>query len=318
MNKKLKYIIIICMLLLTNTLAISTTSLSINNDQADDKKNKVITEVNAKGDCAVFITGGGQGTDLLAEAANTGADFFKTKGYNTKVVTYYDDIFPLLSARDAIINWIPDNLADNSQIFIYIGAHSDVLSTLVIGYIARIPQISLKLWIDNMESKCNPSVVTIVIESCQSGRFISKLKGPDRIVITSTDTIHFAYYNPIDEFVYFSTPFFEGLQMGKSYGSAWEHADKNVDCMETRKNTSIELQDPKIDDYYNNGVGSTVGSSFVDKIRPANRFALRVYPTHIQTSKSIKPHSNLLKISEKFPALQLLFENIFKLKNEVD
>jgi hypothetical protein len=303
--------VIILIILLSNIAVLTGASLSIkSSDEQDDNFKEETYSANAASNCAVFITGAGAGTDLLADEANIGANFFRSKGYNTKVITYYNSLFPLLSSKDAITNWIPENLGENSQVFIYIGAHSDPLSTLVIGYIGRIPPISLKQWINTMESKCNPSVVTVVIESCQSGRFISTLSGENRIVITSTDTIHFAYYNPYEGFVHFSTPFFEALQTGKSYGAAWEYADLKVD---TRSNATIQLQDPKIND----GL-STVGSPFPDTLTPRTRLALRVYPTRISKSKPMDFTNDINEILERLPALKLLMERFFQIKNKME
>ena len=315
MNKRVKYASIVCMLLFLNVSVINTVGLSTESTKEINESNeKITTTVNGLGDCALFITGGGEGSSLLEDTANDGADIFRANGYNTRVISYSNNNFPLVATIDAIINWIPNNLEQNGQIFIYIGAHSDTMSTLVIGYIARIPQISLKQLINIMDSRCNSSVITIAIESCQSGRFINTLKGPDRIIMTATDALHFSYFNPVREYVYFSTPFFDALSRGKSYGEAWEYADSKVDGIETRRNTSIELQDPQIND------GSTDGTAFVDTLTPRNRLALRVYPSHISKSKTIDCPKNLIKFTENFPILKNIIERFFQQinKNEVN
>jgi len=313
MKIRRKIIVIFCLIIVLNLSVISSSALSTEKSEIINESNEeIITSTNGKGNCAVFVTGAGPGCDLLANEAYKGATYFNSQGYNTKVISYYSNMFPVLSTRNALISWVPENLAEDGQVFIYLGGHSDILSNVVIGIISSISEGTLNLWVTRMENNCNPSIVTIVVESCQSGSFINPLKNDNRIVITSTDTLHSAYYNSHEELVYFSTPFFNALRAGKSYGAAWEDADYKIDCLETRQETSIDLQDPKIND------GKTDGTSSVDKLKPKNRLALRVYPSHIKTYKSVYSNNIVSKLLDRFPAIKNIFYIFEKIKMEYD
>ncbi len=201
--------------------------------------------------------------------------------------------------KDIITNEIPEKLGDKKQVFIFIAAHGDAAGNLLMKWLQFDPMISsseLNNWLNTMESKCNPSRVTVVIESCHSGHHAVRLSGSNRIIITSTDLSN-AWIDKTEQGDYqsFSYSFFSSLLRGKSYGEAFTDADRLIDG----GNWLSSSQNPQIND---NGDSISSGTSKVDYL-PINldgKKALKTWPGKV---KDLSKEKNITK--------SLFYEKIF-------
>ena len=226
---------------------IDISQIEEDNDESDEpiiKKDK---------NCALFISGAGTvdwpgSASIFARVATGAKSMFDSYGsYNTWL-----EIQPRRNeVKNIIENEIPNNLANNKQIFVYIGAHGDLGGSLLMRWAGILPvsisPYDLRSWFNNMEDSLNSkgktySKCTIVIESCYAGQHIDYLSKDNRIVITATDWDSSSYGSKAGE-MYFSDAFFEAIGNGNSYGRAWEIADSVID-----NNDDIQSQNPRIED----------------------------------------------------------------------
>ena len=276
------------MFLLLNIFVPSAISNTIIKTEKPSFEESKISSINDGKNCAVFISLGLLGRITFANVAKEGEQYFSNIGYNTQLFTWP---FSVLEVKNAIINWIPSNLGNQKQVFIYLVGHSNSRGNQIVGVLQYIRDNNFISWINTMESRCNPSLVTIVIDTCYAGDIINDIKGNKRIIITSTDSDNKSYFSPFQLKLCFSSPFFDSLKDGNSYGKAWEYADKQVDG-----NNDIQDQNPQINDDY-----GTYGTSIADTLSPADRLSLRAYPDHI------KPK---IKTITMLPSILKLFNNI--------
>ena len=262
--------------------------------------------------------------DSFSNACLKAKSVFSRIDYNTKFLykpLTRDNNPNTEDIMDIITNEIPEKLGDNKQVFIFIAAHGDSSGNLLIRWLQMYPMISvsdLDGWLDTMEGKCKPSRVTVVIESCHAGRHASGLAGSNRIIITSTDASNYAWVRKTDEGILqsFSIEFFNSLQMGKSYGQAWEDADAFIDGGEW----SSSSQNPLIND---NGGTSGSGTSLCDTLPfPSGdgQKALNTWPGRVSKSHSYaeKEHPTIsLPFVRVINLLDELFQNLKVLKDKI-
>jgi hypothetical protein len=158
---------------------------------------------------------------------------------------------------------IPAKLGDNKQVFIFITAHGDDNGYMYFNYGQIFPNVKpdeLNKWLGDMEKKCNPSKVIVVIDSCYSGISAKRLGAQNRIIITSTDSDFSATVQKTDSTCKsFSIAYFDNLIITKNYGLAWKAADKFID-----DGTWINpKQNPQIND---NGDTVSSGTAAVDNL----------------------------------------------------
>jgi hypothetical protein len=166
--------------------------------------------------------------------------------YNVKFL-----VGPLnLQIKNAITNWVPENIGGEKKLFIYIIGHgTNFLGGVIIMRTGLFLLASmLGNWLDKIKDEY--SQCTVLIESCEGGAFVDELSGDNRIIITSTSDSQPSYGNRTDESPY-TKVFFNELDKGTTIGEAWEIADRFV------VEEGLEKQDPQIDD---NGNGLSVGN----------------------------------------------------------
>jgi len=317
---KIKTIITFFVIFILCSTAISVSGLKINTTKEKiEEKNE--QKIGKSGDnCAFFIAGSGtidwpSSGAIFERVATNAKNMFDSYGnYKTwiKIKPNRRDV------KDVIENQIPNNLGNNKQIFIYIGAHGDIAGSLLMKFSILLLPISvstydLSSWINNMESKLSKkgisySYLTIVIESCYGGQHISSLSKNKRIVITSTDHDSSAYGNDAGE-MYFSDTFFGAISNGESYGRAWEVADQKIDNM-----PSIRVQNPQLED---TGNQKSVGTDDPDILPIWDGDNNYPNAKDGKIAKNYKPNSKAkVKYKQstliKFPILQRLFPDLFK------
>lgn len=266
---KIKTILVAGVILILISTAISAVgqqiSMSETEEDDDDSDNPIIKK---DMNCALFIGGAGTvewpgSSSIFARVATDAKSMFDSYGsYNTWL-----GLQPRRNTvKNIIENEIPNNLANNKQIFVYIGAHGDIAGSLLMRWAGIIPvgisPYDLQSWFNTMENNLNSQGKTysqciIVIESCYAGQHIDYLSKDNRIVITTTDWDSSSYGSKAGE-MYFSDAFFDAIANGNSYGRAWEIADSVID-----NNDEIRSQNPQIED---TGNDIPVGTSEPDTL----------------------------------------------------
>jgi hypothetical protein len=137
--------------------------------------------------------------------------------------------------RDTIENDIAPLLGGEKKVMLFFVDHGGRDGSFALNPSELMYPNELNSWVSTMESKCNPSSVVIVLEACFGGTYIDEMSKDGRVVITATDSDSSSWYYVGGE-AFFSKPFFTALGEGKSYGEAWETADKVVDERAKPKN----------------------------------------------------------------------------------
>jgi len=237
-----------------------------------------------------------------------GASYHKEKLYRPKT---RDNDPETKDIKYMITEDIPAKLGDNKQVFIFIAAHGDMNGFMYFNYGQIFPNVKpdeLNTWLGDMEKKCNPSKVIVVIESCYSGISAKKLGAQNRIIITSTDSDSSATVQKTDSIgKSFSIAYFDNLFITKNYGLAWKAADNFID-----DGTWVNPeQNPQIND---NGDKVSSGTAAIDNLPFLSGDGSVALGTKV--SASVKPvnyriniFSNFL-IKDKLTSLIQMFQKI--------
>ncbi len=312
--------IIIAILFLTLCLNnVSSKKIEINKSKVTLENSKTINSKNFNSNYALVIYGyNGDGIILEhhKDAAQTAYDFFKNKNdfylpsSNLNPNSPPGRIFPQ-KLNDLIVNDIPEKLGDNKQIFIFITCHGGSGGLLYLQRFLGISTLNLKDWIEDMEENLKNrdkkySCLTVLINSCYAGNHIYSLNDPSkkRIVITSTDSNSYCYYNSDTGEEYFTEEFFESLSRGKTYGEAWEDADSLIDNGELPSD-----QNPKIADNF-----GITGTDNQDTLFPSNRLALRASPSGVKESR-VKDKMQIISIKTILQKFLDHYNNFGLMKN---
>lgn len=310
-------IFLLFILIFTNISIISASNVKTEVNSEDAKDIKVL---DSGTNCALFVTGAGtkdwpNSDDIFERVGTNARNMFNSYGYKTWL-----EIQPSRqSLKDVIEKQIPENLTNGNQIFIYLAAHGDITGTLLIKKILGIASfvlspITLSNWLENMENNLVSqgkfySYCTIVIESCFAGNHMRYLSKENRIIITSTDSSHSAYGSKAGE-MYFSDAFFEALSNGKTYGIAWEKADRRIDT-----DINISSQDPRLEDTGNH---ESVGTDYPDTLPLYDGDPVHPFEKDGQIAKDLKTHtsskSSVYKkpIIIKYEIFKLLFPKLYE------
>jgi len=259
---------------------------------------------------AVIICGGTQDDkeDHFERSATRAYDTFKKLGYKDENIFYLskdtndrgvDDYLDRESIKYVFKTLLMDQSNKNSKCFIYMVDHGSDSGAFFIDKGTWINAFEIGDWLKNLKYKS----LTVLIECCFSGLFIDHLSGDNRIVITSTDRDSVSYSHQYIGECLFSKEFFEALEDGKSYGEAWEEADKYISesipdehykpliSIKDEKDLlnildDKETQNPQIDDN-----GDQIGHGTHNKddlpIGGDGNFALQTYPGYNSINRNI-------------------------------
>lgn len=284
--KKIKYLVIgvfFTAILMISSLGYAL-STSHNNNlkvQSDDKK------------CAVILCG----TAIHRVFDPFKIAFIKTTdhayralkhvGYRDKDIFYLSkhfgvgtDVFQIKEAFEYTIKkWLPSHSDNETDCFIFMVDHGRDGGYFGLTKWNLLRDYEFAGWLKDLEYK----TLTIFINSCYSGDFIDDLSGPNRIIITSTNTTGKSFTNLADESV-FPQEFFNELEKtsdtyNPSYGELWEAADK---CVYSSK------MNPQIDD---NGDGFGSGTVEHDSLPLDGDGELALTISPYKDSDSINPDS---------------------------
>jgi hypothetical protein len=211
----------------------------------------------------------------------------KHVGYKDKDIFYLSkhfgvgtDVFQIKKAFEySIKNWLPSHCDSETECFIFMVDHGRDGGYFGLTKWNLLRDYEFADWLKDLEYK----TLTIFINSCYSGDFIDDLSGPNRIIITSTNTTGKSFTNLADESV-FPQAFFNELEKASdsynpSYGKLWEEADK---CIYSDK------MNPQIDD---NGDGIGSGTVEYDKLPLEGDGELALTISPYKDSDGINPNA---------------------------
>ncbi len=115
-------------------------------------------------------------------------------------------------------NWAKTNINDSLDLTLYMVSKGDSASFLTSGsdYL-RVD--SIRKWIDEFKQTQPHSLVNIIIENSYGSKYVEKLAGMDRRIVTSTDDTLAYFFNYGD--ISFSGYFWNCISLGASIGEAF-------------------------------------------------------------------------------------------------
>ncbi|MFX0093031.1 MAG: C13 family peptidase [Candidatus Hodarchaeota archaeon] len=153
----------------------------------------------------------------------------------------------------AIRTWAPTKVSANGALGLYLHDHGG-------GNFMCIPQgfytaTEFDNDLDQFEAASGCDRVFIIYEACSSGSFLDEPSQSDRIILTSTDPDHSAWWSPISPHIsMFGEALFLSIQAGNSIGDAFEDATAQVIALGYG-----QVQYPCIEDNHD-GVGHIVNA----------------------------------------------------------
>ncbi|MEZ4732848.1 MAG: C13 family peptidase [Caldilineaceae bacterium] len=243
---------------------------------------------NAQG--AVLIVAGRNETNSLQSniynAANRAYRIFKTAGFSDDAIYYIaptqqdadkdgltDDVDATpanpTALQNAIVTWANGKVGPGQPLFVYMIDHGFEDKFCVDGCATgAITPALLNEWLNTLEANTGVDQVTVVIEACLSGSFITRAGGadanslakPGRVIITSTSDNKNAYASA--EGAYFSDAFFSCIADSQDLKTCFEEGRAAVA-------TTGVSQFPQLDDnadaVYNSGDGAVAQTRFVTR-----------------------------------------------------
>ena len=172
--------------------------------------------------------------------------------------------------QSALLTWAAGKVGPNKPLFVYMADHGFVDKFCIDGCApsASITPAQLNEWLTQLETATGVDQVTVVIEACLSGSFISRadatdfnsLSKPGRVIITSTSDSQNAYASA--QGAYFSDAFFSCIADSQDLKACYDQAKLAVA-------TTGVSQSPQLDDngdaLANNGDGTLAQTRFVTR-----------------------------------------------------
>jgi hypothetical protein len=267
-------------------------------DAAGNSSKKTLT-VNRQGvvqGAVLIIAGRNEGNGLqnnIYNAANRAYRIFKTAGFSDELIFYIApgaqdadgngisdvDAAPGNSSavQNALLTWAAGKVGPGNPLFVYMIDHGFQDKFCLDGCTTgAIAPAELNGWLNALESSSGVDQVSIVIEACLSGSFITRSGGgdpnsltkPGRVVITSTSDNKNAYASA--DGAYFSDAFFSCLADSQDLRTCFEQAKAAV-------NATGVSQSPQMDD--NGDATYTVGDGTIAQARFITRFFGALRPT---------------------------------------
>ncbi len=182
----------------------------------------------------------------------------------------------------ALVTWAAGKVGPDKPLFVYLADHGFVNKLCLDGCASNVSTTPAQVneWITQLENSTGVDQVTVVVEACLSGSFISRadptdlnsLSKPGRVIITSTSDDKNAYASA--QGAYFSDAFFSCIADSQDLYTCFEQARLAV-------STTGVNQLPQLDDngdaLFTNGDGTVAENRFVTRffasLRPTIRAA---------------------------------------------
>jgi len=273
-------------------MAIGANTVKVDAFDTEGNNSQLTLNVNRQGNAvgAVLIVAGRNETNGLQgniyNAANRAYRIFKTAGFSEDAIYYIaptqqdadkdglaDDVdaAPSTAAalQNAVLTWVSDKVGPGKPLFVYMVDHGFEDKFCLDGCTTgSITPADLNGWLTTLETNTGVDQVTVVIEACLSGSFITRAGGadvnslvkPGRIIITSTSDNKNAYASA--EGAYFSDAFFSCIADSQDLKTCFEEGKTAVAA------TGVS-QFPQLDDngdaVYNTGDGAVAQTRFVTR-----------------------------------------------------
>ena len=273
-------------------MAIGANTVKVDAFDTEGNTSQLALTVNRQGNAqgAVLIVAGRNETNGLQgniyNAANRAYRIFKTAGFSEEAIYYIapsqqdadkdnlaDDVDAAPSSaaalQNAILTWASDKVGPGKPLFVYMVDHGFEDKFCLDGCATgSITPADLNGWLTTLETNTGVDQVTVVIEACLSGSFITRAGGadvnslvkPGRIIITSTSDNKNAYASA--ERAYFSDAFFSCIADSQDLKTCFEEGKTAVAA------TGVS-QFPQLDDngdaVYNTGDGAVAQTRFVTR-----------------------------------------------------
>ncbi len=255
-----------------------------------DEKNLTVKRLGNVQGAVVIIAGRNDSNGLqsnIYNIANRTYRIFKSAGFSDDDIYYIApnqqdadndgltddvDLTPSTPAaiESALVTWATGKVGPGKPLFVYLADHGFVDKFCLDGCgdgVAMTPA-QLNGWITQVETATGVDQVTVVLEACLSGSFISRtdptdlntLSKPGRVIITSTSDDKNAYASA--QGAYFSDAFFSCIADSLDLNSCFTEAKLAV------ATTGVN-QAPQMDDngdaLFTNGDGTVAQSRFVTR-----------------------------------------------------
>ena len=273
-------------------MAVGVNTVKVDAFDTEGNNTQLALTVNRQGNAqgAVLIVAGRNETNGLQgniyNAANRAYRIFKTAGFSEDAIYYIaptqqdadkdglaDDVdaAPSTAAalQNAVLTWASDKVGPGKPLFVYMIDHGFEDKFCLDGCATgSITPADLTGWLTTLETNTGVDQVTVVIEACLSGSFVTRTSGadnnslvkPGRIIITSTSDNKNAYASA--EGAYFSDAFFSCIADSQDLKTCFEEGKAAVA-------TTGVSQFPQLDDngdaVYNNGDGAVAQTRFVTR-----------------------------------------------------
>lgn len=292
-------------------MAIGANTVKVDAFDTEGNNSQLTLTVNRQGNAqgAVLIIAGRNETNGLQgniyNAANRAYRIFKTAGFSDDLIYYIaptqqdadkdglaDDVdaTPASAAavQNAILTWANGKVGPGKPLTVYMVDHGFEDKFCLDGCATgAITPADLSGWLTTIESATGVDQVTVVIEACLSGSFITRSSGadtnslvkPGRVIITSTSDNKNAYASA--EGAYFSDAFFSCIADSQDLKTCFDEGKAAV------ATTGVN-QFPQLDDngdaVYNAGDGAVAQTRFVTRFFGSSRPAIQNFAVDRQGS----------------------------------
>lgn len=292
-------------------MAIGANTVKVDAFDTEGNTSQLSVTVNRQGNAqgAVLIIAGRNETNGLQgniyNAANRAYRIFKTAGFSDDLIYYIapsqqdadkdglaDDVdaTPASAAavQNAILTWANGKVGPGKPLTVYMVDHGFEDKFCLDGCATgAITPADLSGWLTTLESTTGVDQVTVVMEACLSGSFITRTGGadtnslvkPGRVIITSTSDNKNAYASA--EGAYFSDAFFSCIADSQDLKTCFEEGKAAVA-------TTGVSQFPQLDDngdaVYNAGDGAVAQTRFVTRFFGSSRPTIQSFTVDRQNT----------------------------------
>ena len=292
-------------------MAIGANTVKVDAFDTEGNTSQLAITVNRQGNAqgAVLIIAGRNETNGLQgniyNAANRAYRIFKTAGFSDDLIYYIapsqqdadkdglaDDVdaTPASAAavQNAILTWANGKVGPGKPLTVYMVDHGFEDKFCLDGCATgAITPADLSGWLTTLESTTGVDQVTVVIEACLSGSFITRSSGadanslvkPGRVIITSTSDNKNAYASA--EGAYFSDAFFSCIADSQDLKTCFDEGKAAVA-------TTGVSQFPQLDDngdaVYNAGDGAVAQTRFVTRFFGSSRPTIQSFTVDRQNT----------------------------------
>lgn len=174
------------------------------------------------------------------------------------------------AVENAVVTWAATRVGPNKPLFVYLADHGFVNKFCLdgCGSTVSVTPAQLNGWLTQLEAATGVDQITVVLEACLSGSFITRadptdlnsLSKPGRVIITSTSDDRNAYASA--QGAYFSDAFFSCIADSQDLNTCFNEAKQAVS---TTGVNQLPQMDDNGDALFNTNDGTVAQSRFVTR-----------------------------------------------------